>query len=123
MSQKRSALGRGLGALISTPPREAEAPAPLVWEKEWSIQKPDAVFYFERDLATGEQIPEEGWSVPREGTVDYQHFIVETNFTEDKWIQEMEIRPGASDVVHHVVVKSTKPVLPSANRLSTSPGV
>lgn len=28
MSQKRSALGRGLGALISTPPRNAEAPAP-----------------------------------------------------------------------------------------------
>lgn len=28
MSQKRSALGRGLGALISSPPQTAEAPAP-----------------------------------------------------------------------------------------------
>jgi len=44
------------------------------------------------------------YSVPAKGTVDYQHFIVPTNFTTDRWIQAIEVRPSAPAVVHHAVV-------------------
>ena len=49
MSQKRSALGRGLGALISTPPRNAEAPAPSSPGPTESAQAP-------RDRSTQDRV-------------------------------------------------------------------
>lgn len=44
------------------------------------------------------------FQVPAQGTVDYQHFIVPTNFTTDRWVQAIEVRPSAPSVVHHAVV-------------------
>jgi hypothetical protein len=44
------------------------------------------------------------FQVPAQGTVDYQHFIVPTNFTADRWVQAIEVRPSAPAVVHHAVV-------------------
>jgi hypothetical protein len=41
--------------------------------------------------------------------IPYLYFQVETNFTEDKWIQAAQIRPGAREVVHHVIVYVIKP--------------
>jgi hypothetical protein len=70
-----------------------DLPAPPRYPDGWNIGKPDAVFY----------LPEE-FSVPAEGVVDYKYFTVPTNFTEDKWIQAAEIRPGNREVVHHVIV-------------------
>src|SRR5204863_5340693 len=37
------------------------------------------------------------------GTVEYQHIVVPTGFTEDKWVQAVEIRPGNRKLVHHIV--------------------
>ena len=34
---------------------------------------------------------------------------VPTNFTEDKWIQAIEVRPGVRSVVHHILVFSQEP--------------
>jgi hypothetical protein len=48
-------------------------------------------------------IPEE-FNVPADGIVDYQNFVVPTNFTEDKYVQAAEIRVGNRSVVHHAVV-------------------
>lgn len=42
--------------------------------------------------------------VPAQGAVDYQHFIVPTHFTTDRWVQAVEVRPSAPSVVHHAVV-------------------
>jgi len=39
---------------------------------------------------------------------------VPTNFTEDKWIQSIEIKPGAREVVHHVIVFARVPAAPAA---------
>jgi hypothetical protein len=71
----------------------------------WTIGKPDVVI----------EMPEE-YTVPADGTVPYLYFSMPTNFTEDKWIQAMEIRPGNRSVVHHVIayaqdasVKDTAP--------------
>lgn len=71
----------------------------------WTIGTPDAVI----EMA-------EEYTVPADGTVPYLYFAMPTGFTEDKWIQAMEIRPGNRSVVHHVIayaqessVKDTAP--------------
>jgi hypothetical protein len=70
----------------------------------WVIGQPDAVF----------ALPEE-FSVPADGTVPYKYFTVPTNFTEDRWIQAAEIRPGNRAVVHHVIVSAREPGTAVAN--------
>jgi len=67
-------------------------PAPQFTEG-WQIGKPDVVL----------TMPKE-YEVPAEGVVNYQYFLVPTGFTEDKWIQAAEVRPGNRAVVHHVIV-------------------
>jgi hypothetical protein len=52
------------------------------------------------------------YEVPANGTIEYQYFEVPTSFTEDKWIQAIEILPGARDVVHHVLVFARAPAGP-----------
>lgn len=42
--------------------------------------------------------------VPAEGTVEYQYFVVDPGFTEDRWIRGAEVIPGNRSVVHHVIV-------------------
>jgi hypothetical protein len=47
--------------------------------------------------------------VPASGTVNYQYIIVPTGFTEDKWIQAAEFRPGNPSVLHHSSIYSREP--------------
>ena len=42
--------------------------------------------------------------VAAEGTVDYQYFVVDPQFTEDKWVTACEVIPGNRRVVHHVLI-------------------
>ncbi len=65
----------------------------------WSIPQPDTVLY----------MSEEPFAVPAEGVVDYQMFVVDPGFTEDKWIKAIEPRPGNLAVVHHILVFVQKP--------------
>ncbi len=60
----------------------------------WQIGQPDQVFYM-RDKP---------FTVPAEGVVDYQFYTVDPGWTEDKWIQATESRPGNRAVVHHIIV-------------------
>lgn len=69
-------------------------PAPK-YTDGWTIGQPDVVL----------QMAEE-YTVPAEGTVPYLYFSIPTNFTEDKWIQAIEIRPSNRSVVHHVIAYS-----------------
>ncbi len=64
----------------------------------WEIGTPDAVI----------SMPKE-FEVPASGTVAYQFFETPTNFTEDKWVQAIEVRPGTRSVVHHVLVFCREP--------------
>ncbi len=41
--------------------------------------------------------------VPPTGTVEYQYFVVDPGFKEDKWITAAQIVPGARSVVHHAI--------------------
>jgi Copper type II ascorbate-dependent monooxygenase, C-terminal domain len=72
-------------------------PAPT-FADGWQIGKPDAVLTMEKPFP-----------VPAQGTVEYQYIQIPTNFSEDKWIQAIEVRPGARAVVHHVLVFATQP--------------
>jgi hypothetical protein len=70
-----------------------DAPPPLKFVDGWNIGEPDVVF----------EMPE-SYEVPARGTVDYTYIIIPTNFAEDRWVQKVEVRPGARAVVHHVAV-------------------
>jgi hypothetical protein len=64
----------------------------------WQMGQPDVVFAMQED-----------YPVPAEGTIDYKWFEIPTNLTEDKWVQAIEIRPGARQVVHHVIAYMRMP--------------
>ena len=68
-------------------------PAPKTFPEGWSIGKPDVVF----EVA-------QAYTVPAQGTVDYIHTRVPTQFKEDVWVQAAEARPGNRAVVHHIIV-------------------
>lgn len=44
------------------------------------------------------------YKVPAEGIIDYQYFMADPGFKEDKWVQAVEIVPGNRAVVHHALV-------------------
>ena len=58
----------------------------------WTIGTPDAVFTME-----------EAFEIPASGTIPYKYFKVPTGLAEDKWIQAIEIKPGARAHVHRVI--------------------
>ncbi|MFN0120572.1 MAG: thiol-disulfide isomerase [Blastocatellia bacterium] len=74
-------------------------PAPK-FSSEWEIGKPDVVL----------TMPNE-YELPATGADDYIYFRVPTNFTEDKWVQMSEFRPGNLKVVHHAVVFIETPMM------------
>jgi mono/diheme cytochrome c family protein len=71
---------------------DADLPSAPQFAEGWTIGKPDAVFTMTEDF-----------EIPATGTIPYQYLRVPTNLTEDKWIQAIEIRPGANAHVHHVL--------------------
>jgi hypothetical protein len=70
-----------------------DLPAPPNFTEGWEIGTPDAVI----------SMPA-AYDVAASGTINYQYFTVPTNFTSDKWVQAIEVRPGTRSVVHHVLV-------------------
>jgi hypothetical protein len=76
-----------------SPAGDPESAASPNWPSGWNLGAPDAIF----------EIPKP-FHVPSQGPIDYQRFVVPLGFQEDRWIQAVEVRPGASAVVHHVVV-------------------
>ncbi|MDX1968275.1 MAG: redoxin [Planctomycetaceae bacterium] len=70
-----------------------EAPQPLKFDEGWLIGKPDAIFQFAKPVP-----------IKATGVMPYQNILVETNLSEDKWVQAIEVQPGDRGVVHHVLV-------------------
>lgn len=44
------------------------------------------------------------FSIPAEGTIEYQYFVVDPKLTEDKWVTAAQIIPGNRSVVHHAIL-------------------
>ena len=76
----------------------------------WTLGTPDAVV----------SMPDE-FTIPASGKIEYQYFEVSTNFTEDKWVQSIEIMPGARPVVHHVLVFAKVPTPANAAPAAAPP--
>jgi mono/diheme cytochrome c family protein len=70
-----------------------DAPPALHWSESWTIPQPDLILPM-----TG------GVEIPADGDVDYTYEIVPTHFTEDRWIQSVEVLPSLRPNVHHAVV-------------------
>jgi len=79
------------GDLRKLPPRP-DYPA------TWAMGTPDLIAQMQQEF-----------TVPASGTVEYQYFEIPTNLTEEKWVQAIEIVPGAREVVHHVLVYAKVP--------------
>jgi hypothetical protein len=75
-----------------------DAPKPVEWIEGWRITKPDMVI----------AMPV-AFDVPAAGTVDYQYIVIPTGFTEDKYVQLAEARPGNPALVHHIIAFIREP--------------
>jgi hypothetical protein len=75
-----------------------DLPALPSYPAGWTIGQPDAIV----------SLPI-AHPVPADGEVPYQYFEVPTTFTDDRWIQAVEVRPGNRSVVHHVLVFCREP--------------
>ena len=69
-----------------------DLPPTPVYPDGWAMGKPDVVFEMQEEYA-----------VPADGVIEYEYFYIPTNFTEAKWIQAIELRPGNREVVHHAL--------------------
>jgi peroxiredoxin len=83
----------------------ADLPAPRKWTDGWQIAEPHQVVTMEKPF-----------TVPAEGVVDYKNFVVDPGWTEDKWIQAAEVRPGNRAVVHHIIANAIPPGAARAGR-------
>jgi peroxiredoxin len=72
--------------------KDEDLPPPAERAKGWVHGQPDLVI----------PMPEE-FEVPADGTLPYKYWLVDPQFTEDKWVRVAEARPGAASVVHHIV--------------------
>ena len=76
----------------------AIAPPPRQFTEGWTIGNPDLVIDMGAECR-----------VPAKGTIEYTYFVVPTGFTEDKWVEKIELRPGERSVVHHIVLMARPP--------------
>lgn len=71
-----------------------DLPEPPVFADGWQMPEPDQIF----------RMRDKPYSVPAEGIVDYQHYVVDPGWSEDKYIVAAEARPDKRAVVHHILV-------------------
>src|SRR5205823_218628 len=71
---------------------DKDLPNPAEFPKGWAHGTPDVVF----------SMPEE-FEVPADGVLPYKNWVIETKFTEDRWVRIAEARPGSPAVIHHIV--------------------
>jgi peroxiredoxin len=77
--------------------RDLPPAAPFV--RGWRIGRPERVVY----------MAERPFAVPAEGEVEYQYFLADPGFTEDRYVRAVEVRPGNRAVVHHALVQVVPP--------------
>jgi hypothetical protein len=84
----------GAWAAAGAPEGDAAAtPKPPVFSDAWALGKPD--------LETAMPTP---FAVPADGPDLYQCFVIPAPAKENHWVRALDIRPGNSKVVHHVIL-------------------
>ena len=65
------------------------------WPRGWHMQtNPDV------EIAMRER----PFRVPEDGVVEYQYFVVDPKWDEDRWLRAAQVIPGDASVVHHAIV-------------------
>lgn len=80
----------------------ADMPKMPTFTEGWVIGKPDKVFDTGVDF-----------KIPASGVVQYQYFKVDPHFTEETWVQSVEVRPQQRSQVHHILVFVQPPTGPA----------
>jgi hypothetical protein len=78
-----------------------DTPAPRLWSEGWNIPQPDVALKMPEPVR-----------IQARGEVEYTYEIVPTHFTEDRWVQMVEVRPSNPAHVHHAVVYIRPPDSP-----------
>lgn len=86
----------------------ADLPTQPEFTEGWQIPQPDQV------LTMPESFP-----VPAEGIVDYQYFVIDPEWMEDKYIVATEARPQNRSVVHHILLYVIPPNTPPRDYFRT----
>src|SRR5579871_556919 len=71
----------------------ATAPAAPKFNSSWLIGEPDFIGR-----------PAKSYDVAAEGRDEYRCFVVPTNFDSDRYVTDVELKPGSRKVVHHIIV-------------------
>jgi hypothetical protein len=69
-----------------------DGPSPRTWNSEWALDKPDL-----------ELTMPEPYSLGAEGRDEFRVFVIPTGLTEGKWVSAIDLKPGNTKVVHHVL--------------------
>jgi peroxiredoxin len=77
------------GAPLGNP---KDTPPPAKFVKGWRLGEPDMVIQ-----------PSAAYRLSADGDDVYRNFVVKTNFSEDRYVSGVEVRPGNSAVVHHMI--------------------
>ena len=74
---------------------KTKLPEPATFTEGWRLpREPDLVL----------EMKDKPFVVPADGTVEYQYFVVDPGFEEDKWVAMAEVMPGNRAFVHHSIV-------------------
>lgn len=87
-----------LAAWVAQGMPEGEAkdlPPQPEWVAGWQLPTPPDAEYAMRARP---------FVVPAEGTVEYQYFVVDPEWKEERWIRAAQVVPGNTAVVHHAIV-------------------
>lgn len=72
-----------------------QLPAPIEFPTGWQLSRePDRVI----------EMRGRPFTIPADGTVEYQYFVVDPKFEQDVWVSAAEVVPGNRSVVHHSIV-------------------
>lgn len=72
-----------------------DLPTPRIWPDGWQFDTPPDDVIVMRDRP---------FTVPADGVVEYQYFVVDPKWSEDRWIRAAQVLPGNAGVVHHAIV-------------------
>ena len=84
----------------------ADLPPLPKYSEGWNIPTPDVVLKMD-----------EPFKLEASGADEYQYFEIPTNFTEDKYVQMIEARPGNRKIVHHILAFVVPAGAPSLSKV------
>lgn len=74
---------------------KSDLPASPEYSSGWQLpREPDVVL----------KMRDRPFHIPASGTVEYQYFVVDPHFEEDRWVSASQVVPGNRSTVHHCIV-------------------